>query len=404
MTLKPMPDLQRTFLSTHRRTRQISRVAQAIWRGDISRYPAFVEAFESRYARWVGRAHGLSLCNGTSALEAALFAAQVGPGDEVIVPACTFHASIDPILNAGATPIFADVEEKSWTLNPLEVKAKITPRTKAVIVVHLWGIPADMGALMAVLADRNIDLIEDVSHAHGARWGDRACGAFGRFGVFSLQGSKPIAAGEGAMVVCDHWEDVVRMSMWGHFDRHSAHFSVIGAEEFGYTGVGYKRRMAPLGALLADVDLDYLDDYNRLKQRQVERLDFELGDLPGIAIARPSREAQRGGFYQGYPIQLLGNDLSRTISRATVLSTLKAKGIDAQPYPFPLHHRLRVYTDLAYRHHALTGRPAPPTEPNTFSLPITESLAERLILLSPRYLLNLRAADLKTLRTVLGAL
>lgn len=395
-----MSYLQRTLLSTLRRTRQMSRVAQAIWQGDISRYPAFVETFEHRYARWVGRAHGLSLCNGTSGLEAALFAAQVGPGDEVIVPACTFHASIDPILNAGATPIFADVEEKSWTLNPQEVKAKITPRTRAVIVVHLWGIPADMGSLMAVLADRGIDLIEDVSHAHGARWGDRACGAFGRFGVFSLQGSKPIAAGEGAMVVTDRWEDFVRMSMWGHFDRHGAHFRDIDADDFRYTGVGYKRRMAPLGALLADIDLDYLDHYNHLKQRQVERLDSELGDLPGIAIARPSREAQRGGFYQGYPIQLLGND----ISRATVLSTLQAKGIVAQAYPFPLHHRLRVYTDLAYRHHALTGRPVPPAEPRSFSLPITEALAERLILLSPRYLLSLTAADLKTLRTVLGAL
>ncbi|MBE9111683.1 aminotransferase class I/II-fold pyridoxal phosphate-dependent enzyme, partial [Nodosilinea sp. LEGE 07298] len=192
-----MHSLQRTWISTHRRTRQTARVARAIWRGDISRYPPFVAAFEQRYARWVGRSYGLSLCNGTSAIEAALFAAQVGPGDEVIVPSCTFHASIDPILNAGAVPVFADVEEKSWTLNPMAVQANITPRTKAVIVVHLWGIPAAMGPLMAVLEGHNIALIEDVSHAHGARWGDRACGAFGRFGVFSLQGSKPVAAGEG---------------------------------------------------------------------------------------------------------------------------------------------------------------------------------------------------------------
>lgn len=395
-----MHPLKRTWISTRRRTRQIARVAGAVWRGDISRYPAFVEAFEQRYARWVGRDYGLSLCNGTSALEAALFAARVGPGDEVIVPSCTFHASIDPILNAGAVPVFADVEEKSWTLNPMAVQANLTPRTKAVIVVHLWGIPADMGPLMAVLEGRDIALIEDVSHAHGARWGDRACGAFGRFGVFSLQGSKPVAAGEGAMVVTDDWADFVRMSMWGHFDRHGGHFGDIDAEEFCYTGVGYKRRMAPLGALLADVDLDYLADYNRIKRHNVSRLDAELGDVPGIAIARPSREAVRGGFYQGYPIQLLGD----RVSRATVLRTLKAEGIDAAPYPFPLHHRLRGYTDPAYRHQVLTGRSTAPTPRSEVSLPVTERLAERLILLAPGYLLTLNQTTLNTLRTILSAL
>ncbi|MFQ4136125.1 DegT/DnrJ/EryC1/StrS family aminotransferase [Nodosilinea sp. PGN35] len=395
-----MHPLQRTLISTHRRTRQIVRVARAVWRGEVSRYPAFVEAFERRYAETVGRAYGLSLCNGTSALEAALFAAGVGPGDEVIVPSCTFHASIDPIVNAGAVPVFADVEEKSWTLSPVEVQAKITPRTRAVIAVHLWGIPAAMGPLLAVLKDRNITLIEDVSHAHGARWGDRACGAFGRFGVFSLQGSKPVAAGEGAMVVTDHWADFVRLSMWGHFDRHSAHFGDIDAEEFCHTGVGYKRRMAPLGALLADVDLDYLSYYNRLKRRNVGRLDAELGDVPGIAIARPSREAVRGGFYQGYPILLLGD----RVSRATVQRTLKAEGIDAIAYPFPLHHRLRVYTDLAYRHHQLTGRQVAPAPPAAYSLPVTEQLADHLILLAPRHLLTLSQTTLNTLRRILSAL
>ncbi|MBE9112965.1 DegT/DnrJ/EryC1/StrS family aminotransferase, partial [Nodosilinea sp. LEGE 07298] len=165
-------------------------------------------------------------------------------------------------------------------------------------------------------------------------------------------------------------------------------------------GVGYKRRMAPLGALLADVDLDYLADYNRLKRHNVGRLDAELGDVPGIAIARPSREAVRGGFYQGYPIQLLGD----RVSRATVLRTLKAEGIDAAPYPFPLHHRLRVYTDPAYRHQVLTGRSTTPTSRPEVSLPVTERLADRLMLLAPRYLLTLNQTTLNTLRTILSAL
>ena len=235
------------------------RVSQALANNEISLYPSFVEAFEQRYAAWLGQRYGLSFCNGTSAIEATLFAANVQPGDEVIVPSCTFHASIDPILNTGAIPVFVDVEETSLTIDPVEVAKKLTPKTKAVIAVHVWGIPVDVKRLRHVLAGKSVALIEDVSHAHGASYDGRPCGAWGDFGVFSLQGSKAIAAGEGGIVVTDSWESYIRMSAWGHFNRHSQHFAVIGLEAFEATGVGYKRRMAPLGTILADVDLDHLD-------------------------------------------------------------------------------------------------------------------------------------------------
>lgn len=233
-----MKTIWRLGLQTHILTNKIIRISQALARRQISRYPLFVEQFEQRYADSVGRQYGLSFCNGTSAIEAALFAANIGPGDEVIVPSCTFHASIDPILNVGATPVFADVEEKTFTINPTEVAQKLTDQTRAVIAVHVWGIPANMEQLRQVLEGRPITLIEDVSHAHGARWGDRPCGAWGDFGVFSLQGSKPVAAGEGGMVVTDSWAHYIRMSAWGHFDRHAEHFAAAGLEAFGSTGLG----------------------------------------------------------------------------------------------------------------------------------------------------------------------
>lgn len=378
-------------------TRKILRVAQAIAKHEISRYPDFIEAFEQRYAASVGRQYGLTFCNGTSAIEAALFAANIQPGDEVIVPSCTFHASIDPILNAGAVPVFADITETTLTIDPVDVARKLTPKTKAVIAVHLWGIPADMQTLRQILAGRNIALIEDVSHAHGSRWGDRACGAWGDFGVFSLQGSKPVAAGEGSIVVTDSWEHYIRMSAWGHFDRHSQHFAAVGLEAFGATGIGYKRRMAPLGALLADVDLDYLNVFNRVKQQHTDMLDQALSGIEGIGLVELPSPAHRGGFYQGYPVRIV----QPGVSAQSVLAAFAQAGIQAQAYPFALHHRLPVYTDLAFRQALLTQQQPSQSVQSQVHLPVTEALEAQLILLSPNYLLELDRQVLHRLKTVL---
>lgn len=379
---------------------KVVRVNQALVRKEISRYPYFLEAFERRYAAWIGRQFGLSFCNGTSAIEAALFAANVQPGDEVIVPACTFHASITPILNVGAIPVFADVDAHSLTLDPAEVVAKLTPKTKAVIVVHIWGMPANLKAIRQAIADRDIVLIEDVSHAHGASYDGQPCGAWGDFGVFSLQGSKTVAAGEGGIVVTDSWEHYIRMSAWGHFSRHGQHFASVGLGEFAPTGIGYKRRMAPLGALLADVDLNYLATFNQIKRRHVAMLDQELGDLDGIALVHPPELARRGSFYQGYPIRIVAPGVTAN----EVIAALAQVGIQASPYPFALHHRLPVYTDAAFRHALLTQQ-APPSPPATFpALPVTESLQSQLLLLSPNYLLELDRRTLRQLKQVLGRL
>ena len=124
-----MKTIRRLGIQAQILARKIIRTSQALAQHQISRYPLFVEQFEQRYADLIGRQYGLSFCNGTSAIEAALFAANIGPGDEVIVPSCTFHASIDPILNVGATPGFADVEEKTFTINPTEVAKKLTDKT-----------------------------------------------------------------------------------------------------------------------------------------------------------------------------------------------------------------------------------------------------------------------------------
>lgn len=383
-----------TWLKAALLTKKLSRVGRALAQGQISRYPAFVEAFEQRYAALLNRQYGLTFCNGTSAIEAALFALNIGPGDQVIVPSCTFHASIDPIVNAGAEPVFADVDAATFTLDPDAVARQITDRTRAVMVVHVWGFPADMDRLQRVLRGRGIALIEDVSHAHGASWAGRPCGSWGDLGVFSLQGSKAVAAGEGGIVVTDRRDHYLRMSAWGHFNRHGPWLTEVGLADFSSTGIGYKRRMAPLGALLANVDLDYLAIFNDLKQRNADRLGATLGGIDGLAVPHLPPGAQQGGFYQGYPVQIT----QPGVFVPQVLTILQGLGIEASAYPFPLHHKLPVYTNLAHRQRLLTQGSAWASTPKTFDLPVTESLQARLILLSPRYLLHLDTRQMDRLR------
>ena len=394
-----MSKLTYSLIQSQIRLKQVIAVSKAVLAKKISFYPEFLNQFEQRFAQYANKQYALTFCNGTSAIEAALFAANIREGDEVIVPSCTFHASIDPIINAGATPVFADVDD-SFTLCPLDVAQKITPYTKAIIVVHLFGIPANMGALVKLAQEHNITLIEDVSHAHGARWGDQLCGAIGDYGAFSLQGSKTVASGEGGIVVTNHLSGYIRMSMWGHFTRHADLFSKIGADEFRFTGVGYKRRMHPLGALLANADLDHLEPINAIKRKNAALLDHELADLNGFEFAKLSPEAVRGSFYEGYPIHVTRDG----VSAADAISALKSAGIAAKPFPFALYHKLPIYTDARFRQACLRQEVVSPTSESQITLPMTESLKQNLFLLPTKTLIALNKKSLKQIKSVLKAL
>src|SRR5262245_6357304 len=133
-----------TVLFYKKRLKQLISVSRAILKNQITFYPDYLLRFEAQFGKFTGKNYALSFCNGTSAIEAALYAVGIGPGDEVIVPSCTFHASIDPICNFGAQPVFADVDAHTFTICADDIRRKITDRTKAIVVVHLFGIPADM--------------------------------------------------------------------------------------------------------------------------------------------------------------------------------------------------------------------------------------------------------------------
>jgi len=265
--------------------RQLIAVNKAIIKREISYYPKYLIDFEKRCANYFGVKQALTFCNGTSAIEAAMFALGVGPGDEVIVPSCTFHASIDPIINAGAKPVFVDVDEKSFTLCPSDLVKKITSRTKAIVVVHIFGIPADIESIKKVIDGKNIRLIEDASHAHGGEFGNKKLGNLSDIGIFSFQGNKAVAAGEGGVALTNSEELFLKMSLYGHFDRHSDQFHKINAEKFKFIGFGHKYRMAPVSALIAEGDLHYLDRVNALMQEKAALFDQAFSDIDGVEFA-----------------------------------------------------------------------------------------------------------------------
>lgn len=313
-------------------------VSKEIALNRISYYPKLVIKFEEKFARYVGKENGLSFSNGTSSIEAALFSFGLGRGDEVLVPSCTFHASISPIVNCGAVPVFVDVEQGSLCPSVIEFQKRLTSRTRCVLVVHPFGFLADIAEIREFADQNRLRLIEDVSHAHGASVANRRVGSFGDVSCFSLQGAKAIAAGEGGIAVTDNPVLFARMSMFGHFNRHEAKFSPSDVK-YRSTGIGHKMRAHPLGIALADIDLKFCDLYNHIMRKNTAYIQSRLSRVDGISIFHGSSEAQFGGFFGGLPFLVD----PQVMSVEDVLEVFRCNAFNVSRYPWPMHHRLELF-------------------------------------------------------------
>ena len=361
--------------------RKLLNVNLAVIKDQVTFYPPFVTQFETDFARYVGCRYGISFCNGTSSIEAALYAVGVQAGDEVLVPGCTFHASIQPILNIGARPIFVDVDPRTLTFDAKEIGRKVTEKTRCVLVVHIWGNPADMDSICEQAQRYRLKVLEDCSHAHGATWRGRKVGGLGDIGCFSLQGSKPVSAGEGGIATTDEERYRDRLSLFGHFGRDAEKLGTTQYRCMSETGVGYKRRANPLGVCLASVDLQSLDKENQQRLESAKSIDAILERVDGVSPVHSYSPAHRGGLYGGCPILL---DKGRSgITRDKLVSRLRACGVHVDPYPFPLYHRLPYFMDRSYRNKVLYNLDGLPIQAPTgaSSLPVTEDISARFLLL-----------------------
>ncbi len=315
----------------------VAAVTQVLRSGELSLHP-ITQELEADYRRFLGVKHALACCNGTSAIFAALHSFGLQPGDEVIAPSATYWASVMPILWCGAVPVFCESESDQLGLDPDDVEKRITPRTRAMVIVHLWGMPSKMDGLLEIAKRHKLKVFEDASHAHGAKWRGRYCGTFGDAAVFSLQTNKLAPAGEGGVLVTSDDAIHEHALCLGHFERILP--LKTPARRFAGTGFGLKHRMSPLSAAIARVQLKHLSERNARRNENIEYLSRRLEAL-GIHTFLPPNEAERVYFQF-----LVQNDPRRTgLVTDKLVAALRAEGCDAIGPRYPLLHQQPVFTE-----------------------------------------------------------
>ncbi|MGD9496134.1 MAG: DegT/DnrJ/EryC1/StrS family aminotransferase [Armatimonadota bacterium] len=350
----------------------------------ISGPTGVIGEFEAEFAAMTGSRYALAMNSGTATLHSAYFAVGIGPGDEVLVPSYTWHATVTPVIHCGATPVFCDIDPRSMTIDPDDVQRRITDRTKALCVVHVWGNVCDMDRLCDIARRHDIALIEDASHAHGAQWKGRPVGSMGRVGCFSLQGSKAVSGGEAGVVVTDDPELLDRMILLGHFGRPRLGVVPV-INEIGDMSLGTKYRAHPWAIAMALVGLRRLPELNEKRTANYDFLNDQLRDCPGLEVIDPLPGATRGGYLEFK--YKLAPEAVQTVSRERIVAAMAAEGapITADRYSdlnftYGLLHAAPLFTTVDRR--ALGGcfydptRTEPPERP---SLPVAEDLNQRLI-------------------------
>ena len=310
---------------------EAAAIARVIDRGRLALGPE-VKAFEEEFARWLAVDAAVATNSGTSALIAALRAVGVRPGDEVIVPALTFVATANAVLNCGARPILVDVLPDSWNLDPLAAAEAVGKNTRAIIAVHLFGLAAPMSELIALAEKANVALVEDACEAIGSTYGSRFVGGLSDVGVFGFYPNKLLTTGEGGMVVSTD-SNVVETAR------------AISNQGYGSSGQLLKRampghsfRMNEFGAALGRAQLDSIESRLVERDRLAAKYIDALGSVNGLTMPVTDSESRRGWFT--FPMLL-----PQEINRDRVMVAMKDQGIETADY-FPALHDLPDYGDF----------------------------------------------------------
>lgn len=311
-------------------------VLRVLDRGVLSGFPSHflggteVQSFEKEFADHFGVAHAIAVNSGTAALHVALAAAGVGPGDEVVVPCYTFTATASAVLHHNAIPVFADVDPRTFCVTAASIEAALTPRTKAIIPVHLLGHPCDMGGIMALAKRKNLIVIEDNAQSPGATWRGRHAGTIGDAGTFSFVETKNLVTGEGGMVVTNRDELAERCRLV----RNHGEVYVAGKPRSYVANIlGWNYRMTELEAAIGRAQLTRFD---RWTDQRIINAEFLSGHLrfPGISI--PYRDKRARHVYHLYGV--LFDESVVGIPRRVFQRALVAEGVPwSLGYPHPLY-------------------------------------------------------------------
>ena len=304
-----------------------------------------VGAFEERFAAYCGTTYCIALNSGTSALHLGLLAAGIGPGDEVITVSMTFVATTAAILYCGAKPVFVDIDRYTWTMDPNLVEAAVTPRTKAILPVHLHGLTADMDPIIEVARRHGLVVIEDAAQSHGAQYKGRSAGAIGDIGCFSYYPGKNLGGyGEGGAAVTNDPELARRMTLLRDWGQEAKYYHIM---------PGYNYRMDAIQGAVLKVKMDHIEDWTERRRSVAAHYDSLLANCR-CQSPRPPPHSRH--VYHVYAVRVAHRERVQQALNAADIGT----GIH---YPVPVHLQ-KAYADLGYK-------------PD--SLPVTEAVADEFL-------------------------
>ncbi|WP_017967129.1 DegT/DnrJ/EryC1/StrS family aminotransferase [Rhizobium leguminosarum] len=301
---------------------------ECIETGWISSEGPFITRFEREFAATVGRKHAIAVANGSMALDAGMMALGLEEGTEVIMPSFTIISCAAAIVRAGCVPVAVDSDPLTWNIDPTKIEAAITPKTGAIMVVHIYGLPCDMAAINEIARRHDLKIIEDAAEMHGQTYNGQPCGSFGDVSIFSFYPNKHITTGEGGMIVTDSDALADR-------SRSLRNLCFLPARRFVHEELGWNMRMTNMQAALGCAQLERLAEFVERKRAMGKLYTELLQDLPGIQLPLPETSYARN-IYWVYGI-VLKDEID--FDAAEAMKRLAAKGVGSRPFFWPMHEQ-----------------------------------------------------------------
>ena len=314
---------------------------ECIETGWISSEGPFVSRFEERFSRHVGRKHGIAVANGSGALDIAVKAIGIGSGEEVIMPTFAIISPAASVVRAGGVPVLVDSDPVTWNMDVTQIEDTITPRTKAILVVHIYGLPVDMDPVLEIAAKHGLAVIEDAAEMHGQTYRSRPCGSFGDISTFSFYPNKHVTTGEGGMIVTDDDQLADRC--------RSLRNLCFGRERrFMHEDLGWNYRMSNLQAAVGLAQLERLDEFVQRKRAMGLRYTEALSNVKGFQLPLP-RTDYAENVYWVYGIVFERDVL---VDAVTTMRRLQEFGIGTRPFFWPMHeqpifHKMGLFRNVS---------------------------------------------------------
>jgi perosamine synthetase len=321
--------------------REKELLIKCIESGWISSDGPFVSEFENLFASYIGVGHGVAMCNGTAALEAALFAAGVQEGDEVIMPSFTIISCAIAAIRLGAIPVLVDADPDTWGTNVDQVESRITPRTRVIMPVHIYGHPVDMDPILALAQKHNLVVLEDAAEVHGAEYKGRKCGSLGHLSAWSFYANKIVTTGEGGMVLTSDDKMAERAASYRNLCFRPE-------RRFYHTELGHNFRMTNLQAAIGVAQMDRVDEFVHTKRHLGQYYRNKLSEIRGIKCQVEKPWAKT--VYWMYCIEL---DDTLKLDATRMMEELAKRGVGTRPFFLGLHeqpvlHNLGLFDGESY--------------------------------------------------------